>query len=103
MMDPCRPPERLWCCASAETQDIIGIYGVSTVPFFLPFSIFSFALLPSPPHSQFVLISRNYIISQVYEKLAKFFQGFFVFPVKKEHVGLTFAPAPPAFAPRRDP
>lgn len=35
-MDPCRSPERFWCCADAKTQDLVGIYGVRKTLFLSP-------------------------------------------------------------------
>lgn len=54
-MDPCREPERLWCCAFADTQNLVGIYGVRTVPFFPHLFLLILYTLPSPPPSTHLL------------------------------------------------
>lgn len=104
MMDPCRPPERLWCCASADTQDLVGIYGVSTGTFFSFLCITS--PLSPPPHSPSLSnhMCHKYIYrtQRRFEKSAHLFPWdfFFLFSFHKRNVRLTLAPrpAPPHYA-----
>lgn len=89
-MDPCRPPERLWCCASADTQDLVGIYGVSTGTFFF----LSFVLLvlyhlpPILPVSPMIYVTNTYTVTQRrFENSTHLFPWDFFFLFTKEMLG----------------
>lgn len=69
LVDPCREPERFWCCAFADTQDLVGIYGVRTVPFFPHLFLLILYILPSPPLNPFTSLLWFLLILSIYQQI----------------------------------